>query len=268
MEITLSDREFTHFQRFIYEAAGIKLSDAKKSLVSSRLLRRVQARALSNFGAYYELIASGSDPSEVQTAVDLLTTNETYFFREPKHFDFLRRLLDEKPPGSRGFRVWSAASSSGEEAYSIAMLLADRLGDRPWEVFGSDLSARILARASTAHFVEERAQHVPPEYLRRYCLRGIGPQAGTLMVSNELRARVTFAQINLTRPLPDVGLFDVIFLRNVMIYFDDATKRSVVNRLLDALVPGGYFLIGHSETIVRLVEGLPMVAPSIYRKPE
>ncbi len=267
MDIAITDHEFSRFQTFIYDAAGIKLTSAKKALVSSRLMKRVHARALKSFGAYYDLIASGADPLEVQTAVDLLTTNETYFFREPKHFEFLKRVIEARSANAGTFRVWSAASSSGEEAYSIAMLLDDVLGTRPWEILGSDLSAQVLARAQTAHYVEERATHIPPEYRRRYCLKGVGPHAGTLLVCKELRARVCFKQINLTRTLPQVGLFDVIFLRNVMIYFDDETKRSVVMRLLETLAPGGHLLIGHSETIARLVDGIEIIAPSIYRKP-
>jgi chemotaxis protein methyltransferase CheR len=267
MDTGITDQEFSRFQRFIHEAAGIRLTSAKKALVSSRLMKRLHARSLPSYGAYYELLASGADPLEVQTAVDLLTTNETYFFREPRHFDFLRRMLEARTAQTGAFRAWSAASSSGEEAYSIAMVLDDLLGARPWEILGSDLSAQMLARAQTAHYVEARATHIPPEYRRRYCLKGVGPQAGTLLVARALRSRVRFRQINLTRPLPQVGVFDVIFLRNVMIYFDDATKRAVVTRLLDALAPGGHLLIGHAETVARLVEGIEMVAPSIYRKP-
>ena len=267
MDIVITDQEFNRFQKFIYDAAGIKLTSAKKPLVSSRLMKRVHARSLKSYGAYYDLIASGTDPLEVQTAVDLLTTNETYFFREPKHFEFLRRLLETRSPNAGTFRVWSAASSSGEEAFSIAMLLDDVLGARPWEILGSDLSVQILARAETGHYVDERAAQLPAEYRRRYCLKGIGPHAGTLLVCKELRTRVRFRQINLTRPLPQVGVFDVIFLRNVMIYFDDETKRRVVTRLLEALAPGGHLLIGHSETIARLVDGIEIIAPSIYRKP-
>jgi len=267
MDIAITDHEFSRFQKFIYDAAGIKLTSAKKALVSSRLMKRVHARAMKSFGAYYDLIVSGADPLEVQTAVDLLTTNETYFFREPKHFEFLKRVIEARSANAGTYRVWSAASSSGEEAYSIAMLLDDVLGTRPWEILGSDLSAQVLARAQTAHYVEERATHIPAEYRRRYCLRGVGPHAGTLLVCKELRTRVCFKQINLTRTLPQVGLFDVIFLRNVMIYFDDETKRSVVMRLLETLAPGGHLLIGHSETIARLVDGIEIIAPSIYRKP-
>jgi chemotaxis protein methyltransferase CheR len=268
LEITLSDVEFSRFQRFIHEAAGIAMSDAKKSLVSSRLAGRVRARELPSFGEYFRLITSGHEDLEMQTAVDLLTTNETYFFREPKHFEFLHKLLDAGVPKGRPFRVWSAASSTGEEAYSVAMLLADRLGDAPWEIFGSDLSTRVIARARMGHFSMERADLLPQQYLKRFCLKGTGPQAGTLLVAGELRARVTFDQVNLAQPLPNVGLFDVIFLRNVMIYFDKETKSAVVSRLLNALVPGGHFLIGHTETLHGINNDLESVATAIYRKPE
>ena len=267
MEITLSDSEFARFQRFIYEAAGIQMSDAKKALVSSRLSGRLRERAIPSFGEYFRLISSGGEEDEKQTAVDLLTTNETYFFREPKHFEFLHKLLTSRPPSGRPFRVWSAASSSGEEAYSTAMLLADRLGDQPWEIFGSDLSTRVIIKARTGHFSMERANLLPPEYLKRFCLKGTGPQDGTLLIASELRARVRFEQVNLAQNLPELGLFDVIFLRNVMIYFDKDTKSAVVARLLNSLHPGGYFLIGHTETLHGINDTLESVATAIYRKP-
>lgn len=266
MEIILTDGEFSRFQRFIYDAAGIQLSEAKKSLVSSRLAGRVRARSLPSFGEYFRLI-SGGDVQERQTAVDLLTTNETYFFREPKHFEFLQKLLASRAPTSKPFRVWSAASSTGEEAYSTAMLLADRLGNQPWEIFGSDLSTRVIAKARTGHFSMERADLLPRDYLKKFCLKGTGPQAGTLLISGELRSRVRFEQVNLAQPLPDVGMFDVIFLRNVMIYFDKDTKAAVVGRLLGALVPSGHFLIGHTESLYGVNDTLESVATAIYRKP-
>jgi chemotaxis protein methyltransferase CheR len=265
-EASISDAEFVRFQRLMHDMVGIQLSDAKKPLVSSRLAGRLRARALRSYGDYFELITSGDD-AELQMAVDLLTTNETYFFREPKHFEFLSRVCAQDASKGSPFRVWSAASSSGEEAYSVAMLLADRLGDGPWEVFASDLSTRVLAKARVGQFPMARATNVPADYLRRFCLKGIGPQAGTLLVASELQARVRFEQINLAQPLPDIGTFDVIFLRNVMIYFDNATKRSVVARLLSALRPGGYFLIGHSETLQGVNDSLESIAPAIYRKP-
>lgn len=265
-DISISDEEFVQFQRFIYDVAGISLSCAKKALVGGRLSRRLRDCAVPSYGAYFKLLDSGEAPGEVQIAVDLLTTNETYFFREQKHFDFLRTLVAAPPRPGHPLRVWSAASSSGEEAYSIAMLLADCLSGERWEVLGSDISLRVLRRARTGHYPLSRARHIPEAYLRRFCLKGTGPQQGTLLIERGLRERVQFAQVNLNAAFADMGPFDVIFLRNVMIYFDNDTKRGVVARVLAQLRPGGHICIGHSESLHEISDAVVAVAPAIYRK--
>lgn len=265
--LSISDREFTQFQQFIHQVAGIHLSPAKKALICGRLGNRVQQKGLGSFGDYFQHITSGGAQAEMQVAVDLLTTNETYFFREPKHFEQLRRQALEARSGGEPFRVWSAASSSGEEAYSIAMVLADCLDGRPWEVIGSDISTRVLERARTGHYVEARTRNIPPAYLKRFCLKGTGKQAGTVLVERTLRDRVSFVQVNLNETMPKLGSFDAVFLRNVMIYFNNETKRRVVARVLDLLKPGGYFLIGHSESLNDISSAVEQVAPSTYRKP-
>jgi chemotaxis protein methyltransferase CheR len=263
---TLNDHEFAQFQRFIYEAAGITLSGAKKALVSGRLAKRLQHHRLSSYAEYLKLLASGRAAAEVQTAVDLLTTNETYFFREPKHFELLRRLA-AAAPRSQPFRVWSAACSTGEEVYSLAMVLEDCLGPGAWEVLGTDISTRVLERARRAHYPLERTRHIPMDYLKRFCLRGVDEQQGTLLVQRALRERVRLAQVNLNTMLPTLGSFDVIFLRNVMIYFNGDTKRQVVARVVSLLKPGGCFCIGHSESLNDITGALQQIAPSMYRKP-
>ncbi|MED5621993.1 CheR family methyltransferase [Ideonella sp. BN130291] len=259
--------EFQRFQRFIFDSAGITMSDAKKPLVCGRLSKRLAAHRCDSFGAYFELLNGPQGAAEAQVAIDLLTTNETYFFREPKHFELLRRLATEAAAQGRALRVWSAASSSGEEAYSIAMVLADCMGSAPWEVLGSDISQRVLQRARTGHYMMERARHIPPAYLKRYCLRGTGTQEGTLLVDKALRQRVQFAQVNLNTALPQLGSFDLVFLRNVMIYFNGDTKRQVVARVVALLKPGGHLCIGHSESLNDVSNAVTAVAPSIYRKP-
>lgn len=264
---SITDHEFARFQRFIYEAAGITLSHAKKALVIGRLSKRLQVNRLNTYGQYFELLSSGNAADEVQTAVDLLTTNETYFFREPKHFELLKTLATAAAARPAPFRVWSAASSSGEECYSIAMVLADCLGTATWDVTGSDISKRVLQRARAGHYPVERTRHIPPAYLKRFCLRGMGEQDGTLLVDKQLRARVNFAQVNLNADLPRMGPFDVIFLRNVLIYFNGDTKRQVVARVLSLLKPGGHFCIGHSESLNDISTAVQQLAPSIYRKP-
>jgi chemotaxis protein methyltransferase CheR len=146
------------------------------------------------------------------------------------------------------------------------MVLADVLGEAAWEVLGTDISTRVLERARTGHYPMERASQMPPAYLKKFCLKGQGSEAGTMLIERSLRQRVQFQHLNLNQPLPKVGSFDVIFLRNVMIYFNLETKRQVVARLLAQLRPGGYFLIGHSETLNDINDTLVAVAPSIYRK--
>ena len=266
--INISDQEFSQFQRFIYEAAGISMASSKKALVSGRLARRLQHCGVNSYGEYFRLLASGQSPLEVQAAVDLLTTNETYFFREQKHFDLLRELALAAARGTQPFRVWSAASSSGEEAYSIAMVLADCLGDKAWEVIGTDISTRMLERARSGHYPMSRTQHLPVSYLKRFCLKGSGAQEDTLLIQRGLRDRVKFLHGNLNARLPHIGEFDVIFLRNVMIYFNGDTKREVVARTVALLKRGGHFLVGHSETLHELTDAVQPVAPSVYRKPQ
>ncbi|MDF3822488.1 protein-glutamate O-methyltransferase CheR [Leptospira sp. 96542] len=263
----ITDHEFTKFQSFIFDEAGITLADTKKALVSGRLAKRLAHFRLDSYSEYLRLLLGRSDPGEVQIAVDLLTTNETYFFREPRHFDLLGQLAQEATREGRGLRVWSAASSTGEEPYSIAMVLADKQGDLPWSVLGTDLSSRVLRHARIGHYQQERASHVPPAYLKKYCLRGTGVETGTLLVQRALRDRVQFSQVNLNKPLPSLGPFDIIFLRNVLIYFNPETKRQVVQRLLGQLRPGGHLLVGHSETLNDINGTVRSVAPSIYMKP-
>jgi chemotaxis protein methyltransferase CheR len=200
-------------------------------------------------------------------SLDLLTTNETYFFREPKHFEFLRKQVLPAAKSGVPFRVWSAACSSGEEPYSIAMQLAAELKHPDWNVVGTDISSRVLDRARTGLYGMSRIQGIPPDYLRRFCLKGTGPYADNLRIDRPLRERVRFGRVNLNETLPKLGQFDVIFLRNVMIYFDADTKAKVVNRLIPCLKPGGFFLIGHCETLQGVPHNLEPFGIAIFRKP-
>ncbi len=260
----LSDTEFGLLRDWVYAQAGISMSSSKKPLMMSRLLKRLNHHGLPTFGEYHRMLTNGSSREEPQIAIDLLTTNETYFFREPKHFDFLRQqAIRTRRPGA-SYRVWSAACSSGEEPWSIAMTLAELLPDSPWEIAASDLSTRVLDRARSAHYALERAEHIPRPLLVKYCLRGVGSQDGTFCIVPELRQRVHFQQVNLISKLPDVGTFDLIFLRNVLIYFDLETKAQVVRRLCAALRPGGYFFCGHSESLHGMELPLSAIQPAIY----
>ena len=263
---TIGADEFRQIRTWIHDIAGISLSDHKHALVMGRLAPRLRHHQLASHGEYYRLLVSGKFPEEAQLAVDLLTTNETHFFREPKHFDFLRKVILPAHPSGRMLRVWSAASSSGEEPYSIAMTLAAALGERPWEVMASDLSSRMLERAKSGHYAMARAKTIPHALLSAYCLKGVGAQDGTFLVDAKIRSRVHFMQINLNSALPQLGEFDVIFLRNIMIYFDLPTKRQVVARVLAHLRSGGHLFIGHSESLNGVNDNIKSVVVSIYRK--
>lgn len=268
MQNNITDAEFAQFQRFIFDNAGISLAASKKALVCGRLSKRLSALQLTSYTEYMKFLASGRSPAEVQTAIDLLTTNETYFFREPKHFELLKQLAGNAASRSQPMRVWSAACSTGEEPYSIAMVLAEEIGNKAgWEVVGTDISTRVLQRARAGHYPMERARLISPGHLKKFCLKGHGEFTGTLLVDKAIRERTSFLHVNLNADLPRLGNFDVIFLRNVMIYFNGDTKRQVVSRVLSLLKPGGYFCIGHSESLNDITSAVEQVAPSIYRKP-
>jgi chemotaxis protein methyltransferase CheR len=262
----LTDAEFAKIRAFAMRAAGIHLSPAKKSLVMGRWNKRLVHHGLQSYHQYLNLIGEESEAEERQISIDLLTTNETYFFREPKHFEFLRDTVIPGQQSRERFRVWSAACSTGEEPYSIAMVMADRMSHDNWEVLGTDLSRRVLQTARQGLYDSTRTDGIPNDYLRRFCLKGTGPYANKLLVDQPIRERVQFRQVNLIETLPRAGLFDVIFLRNVMIYFDTPTKQAVVDRLLACLKPGGYFLIGHSDTLNGIPHALEMPKTAVFRK--
>jgi len=262
-ESSISNREFSQFQQLIYEIAGISLSEAKKVLLVGRLGKRLRALGLRSFGDYFHRVCQDGQAQERQLMVDLITTNETYFFREPQHFDFLRNKVSHKRQGS--FRVWSAASSSGEEAYSVAMVLADTLGMTNWEIIGTDISTKVLSKAQRGLYSLERTNGIPKELLRKYCLKGIMDQQGTLLISRTLRERTKFMYCNLLHPHHVPGPFDVIFLRNVMIYFNNETKQKVIANLLPHLKRDGHLIIGHSESLSGINTTLVAERPTIYR---
>jgi chemotaxis protein methyltransferase CheR len=266
----LSDTEFHQFQSWLHATAGINLSPAKKALVAGRLSKRLKHYKLSNYGDYFRLISQKTEAVELQVALNLLTTNETHFFREPKHFDFLRLQVLPKVPQGKTFRVWCAASSSGEEPYTIAMTLAEGLANSPlgtpWEIIASDISTSVLEKARSGHYAIARSNNIPKPLLAKHCLKGTGVQEGTFLIEPSLRSRVQFMQINLNAALPKIGEFDMIFLRNVMIYFDVDTKRQVVARMMPLLKPEGFFIVSHSESLNGITDNLKLVSPSIYRK--
>lgn len=268
MNYEINDGEFRRFSSLLYDIAGIVLTDAKKVLLTGRLAKRLAALGFENYTQYFKFVTDGVHAEELQFMVDLLTTNETYFFREPQHFEFLKQIVPASVKPGQTYRVWSAAASNGAEAYTIAMILADKLGvGGAWEVFGTDISNSVLDCARNAHYRMAETEKIPTECLKKYCLKGKGAQEGTFLIEKKLRQHVSFGQLNLNAAeMKKVADFDVIFLRNVLIYFDIPTKQHVVANLIPSLKKDGYFIVGHAESLNGIADTLTQVQPTVYRR--
>jgi chemotaxis protein methyltransferase CheR len=269
----ISAKEFAFFRDLIHRESGIFLSEAKKALVVGRLGRRLRELGLSSLGAYCRLLAEG-DEQERMRMLDCICTNETHFFREPRQFEFLvQRVFPEWAARAaagmpRRIRAWSAACSTGEEPCSLAMtLLAHFPPSSGWtvEILASDLSTRALDQARAGLWSIDKAKEIPERYLKAFMLRGRGPQEGVMKAGLEVRSLVRFQRVNLNHDrYPVAGPFDLVFCRNVLIYFDVASKIRVVNRLLDQLATGGYLFLGHAESLTGLSGRVRSVGPTVY----
>ncbi|MFI6070845.1 CheR family methyltransferase [Actinoplanes sp. NPDC051343] len=263
---TISRADFEYITGVLHDHTGIRLAPGKEALVSSRLDKRIRALGLGGYPDYVRLLGERGNEVELHQMINLLTTNETFFFREAQHFDYLRREV--LPKSQKMFRLWSAASSTGEEAYTAAMVLADSLPSGSWEIVGTDISTRVVERARAGLYPIAAAERIPKPLLRQFCLRGREEYQGLMTVTRELRSRVQFHCLNLIGDFRQLGRFDVIMLRNVMIYFDLDTKRDLVPRMVERLVPGGHLIIGSSESLNAIPSRLRMIEPSIYRLDE
>jgi chemotaxis protein methyltransferase CheR len=267
----IATRVFRGFQAVIRRESGISLSDAKKALLVGRLARRMRELGIDDHEEYLERVEA--DAGERVLMLDAIATNETHFFREPAQFTYLRetafpRWLEAAAAGKRPrrLRIWSAGCSTGEEPYTLAMLLASFF-PRDWdlEVRATDLSTKALARAEAAVWPIERAREIPPALLKTYMLRGTGPEEGRMKAGPELRALVRFERLNLAdESWAEGGPFDAILCRNVLIYFDAEGKRRAVSRLLDHLAEGGLFFVGHAESLNGITDRVRPVMPCVY----
>ena len=259
--------DYQHIVQLIRRVAGIDLGGGKKDLVKARLAKRIRHHNLSTFKEYISLLQSISQHREQQEFIDLLTTNETSFFRESAHFEFLTEsVLPHWRKRCLPFRVWSAAASSGEEAYSVAMVLDDHLGTSAWAVVGTDISKTVLEIAKAGCYSLSRCQTIPNSYRQRYCCAEQRGNDGILQIEDNLKRSVEFHPVNLVEPCHRFGQFNAIFLRNVLIYFDRDTRVRVVGNILKSLLPGGYLIVGHSEKLNDSSDELTSVTPTIYRK--
>ena len=269
-------REFEAIRKLVYREAGIHLAEGKHALVEARLARRRKELGLASYEAYCQLVVDPANDDERVRMLDCITTNETQFFREPHHFDLLENVIIPKwkeqaaaRQRSKRLRIWSAACSTGEEPYSLAMCLLrafPRSAGWDIDILASDLSTRVLAQARNATWPIEKAKSIPEHHLKEHMLRGVGPEDGKLRCGPDARSLVRFARLNLNAPPfavpPDL---DLIFCRNVLIYFDAASKARVIEGLLDRLDKSGYLFVGHSETLHGVTRRASLVAPSVYQ---
>ena len=270
---SVSDAEFARFQALVHQEAGIWLSPAKKALLAGRLAKRLRELGLASYGDYFEIVRT--DEAERTHMLDCVSTNETHFFREPRHFELLAERVypawqadcdaGRRP---RRIRAWSAACSTGEEPFTLAMsLLRAFPPGSGWdiEILATDLSTRVLERAREAVWPIAKAKEIPPLLLKAFMLRGTGSQEGRMKAGPELRSLVRFARLNLNHDAyPALGQFDLLFCRNVLIYFDPATKLRVVGRLLAHLAPDGHLFLGHAESLGGMTDRLRSVIPTVY----
>jgi chemotaxis protein methyltransferase CheR len=259
--------EFEQIRKLAYDKFGLDLKSGKEELVAARLSRKVREQNLSSFQEYYRHVIADDTGEALIGMIDALATNHTSFFREPMHFEFLRKVIAPELERRGRADVWSAACSSGEEPYSIVFCLLECLRGAPIRVLATDISTRVLSFAQRGMYPMERMDRDSLQQVRSRLMRGTGRSADWFRIKPEVRDLVEFRRLNLIEPLPTIGPFYVIFCRNVMIYFDKPTQEKVVNQLCTKLDPGGYLLVGHSESLTGVRHPLQYVKPAIYRKP-
>ena len=271
----LGNAEYRFIADLVYERSRICLGDEKGHLVASRVSKRLRKLGLNSYREYVDLLKSPLGQSELGNLIDVISTNHTNFFREIKHFEFLQEVglpfvcEQMAQRGETCLRVWSAASSSGEEPYTLALVLSEFMESRPkltWEIDATDISTRILEKAKAGVYDAERLESVPPQVLRKYFQRGTGKWEGHFRIKQPVRDRVHFHHLNLLQPqYPFDHKFHVIFCRNVMIYFDRPTQQTLVRQLSNFLHPQGYLMVGHSESLTSISHSLNSVCSATYQ---
>ncbi len=272
--LNISDNEFRQLREFIHVHTGIALSEHKRALVCSRLAKRLRHHGLKHYAEYYQLLTQNDpDGQELVAMINSITTNKTDFFREPHHFRFLSEKVfvahRDNPNRDRPIRLWSAAASTGEEAYSLAMTALESMpsfNEQDIRILATDIDTEVLSRAENGIYTQDQAKHIPKTLLHRYFFKGTGAHDGQVMAKPVLKSLIHFHWLNLQEdPWPMQGLFDVILCRNVLIYFDKATQQNLFRRMGAALKKDGYLMLGHSEAIHGLNDMFKAVGHSIYQ---
>jgi chemotaxis protein methyltransferase CheR len=270
-DLVFTTADFNRIRDIVMNHAGISLADHKRELVYGRLSKRLRLLGLPTFAEYCRYV--DGNEAELVELINAITTNLTAFFRESYHFDHLREEvlpeLLQRNAATRRIRIWSAGCSTGEEPYSIAMTVREVIPeDRDWNIriLATDIDSNVLAKAQAGIYPDDRVAQVPTHYLRRYFRRGTGQSSGTVRVNDEIRGLVAFRRLNLMDPWPMRGPFDVIFCRNVLIYFDKPTQAKLIARYADLLSSGSHLFVGHSETLFRISDRFDLIGRTIYRK--
>lgn len=270
----LSMKDFNRLSDFIYQNYGIKMPLEKKVMLQSRLQKRLRALNMATFAEYVDYVFSKKGHEEVVLMMDQVSTNKTDFFREPHHFDFLVETIipafTQRTAHKLNLNIWSAGCSSGEEAYTLAMVLENYMEQNQefnYHIYCTDISTKVLQAAIDAVYKEERVSVVPMEFKRKYLLKSKDPLKKNVRIVPELRAKTSFDRLNLMDVYYDVPYsFDIIFCRNVLIYFDKKTQEKVINKLAGKLKKGGYFFLGHSESIMAMNVPLRQIKPTVFVK--
>jgi chemotaxis protein methyltransferase CheR len=272
----LSTQLFHQFSQLVYQQCGINLHEGKRELLQARLNKRLRATGVQSYQDYYRFVTSPDNQAEIIQFLDCISTNLTYFFREPKHFEFLEQvampelLASKRTTGNTRIRLWSAACSTGEEPYSLAMCVLPHLSEaekRDFRILGTDISTRVLEIARKGLYAKDRVGKVPGGLRKQFFQRRDGADGEVYYeVAPALKQTVVFRRLNLKERYPFSGPFDYIFCRNVMIYFDKATQQELIQNMAGYLSPGGYLFVGHSESLTGLQHSLNYVRPSVYQK--
>ncbi|MDX1756111.1 MAG: CheR family methyltransferase [Marinobacter sp.] len=257
--------DFEAIRRKLYQCAGISMADSKQQLVYSRIARRLRVLGLASFSDYLDFLQQHDE--ELEQFINALTTNLTAFFREAHHFDTLAQYLRQHAAPGRRFQLWCAAASTGEEPYSMAIAALEALGDNPpVSIHATDIDSRVLAQAAGASYPIERVKEIGSQRLKRFFLKGTGKNAGRVKVRREVRQLVRFSQLNLLAPgWPLEPPYDLIFCRNVMIYFDKPTQARLLDRMVPLLAPGGLYIAGHSESFSHVSKRIRLVGKTTYQ---
>ncbi|QTA81685.1 Chemotaxis protein methyltransferase [Desulfonema limicola] len=268
MSAELTETQFKKISQIVYQLCGINLKDGKQALVRARLMKRLRALKMNSFDEYMKYLDHDSNKKELSYMVDVMTTNKTNFFREPEHFNY---LCDKILPftKSRRMRFWTAACSSGEESFSLGMLLRENISDidtRDIKILATDISMKMLDKARAAVYGEELVRDIPPLFLQKYFNKKKQGTANVYQIKDNVRKMIQFGWLNLMDPWPMKGPFNVIFCRNVMIYFDRPTQQRLINRLWELLEPGGHLFVGHSEGLSAVSHKFHYVRPAVYKK--